>query len=228
MKPVVLRFAMTNALPNAASDRSKPPPHSDSSSLWGRGVPPTNPCHELDVPALTAAISKGDQRAFEQLYHAVFAPLYSYLLVCARGREQEVQEALQESQIRITRKIKPFKDQAGLWNWIRCIARNALIDQLRNAKRSNRRVSFPSEADLIRERSEQDSLSELTTHLNHSLKQLPPIERALIQGKYLDTKTHKTLAQEHRLTPKAVESRLARIRKKLKDLLLKRLDHEAR
>ena len=46
--------------------------------------------------------------------------------------------------------------------------------------------------------------------------------------KYLDTKTHKTLAQEHRLTPKAVESRLARIRKKLKDLLLKRLDHEAR
>ena len=219
---------MANALPNAVSDRSKPPAQSDSSSLWGESLGPANPCHALDVPVLTAAICTGDQRAFEQLYHTIFSPLYSYLLVCARGREQEVQEALQESLIRIVRKMKPFKDQAGLWNWIRCIARNALIDQLRKAKRSNRRSSFPSEADLVRERSEQDSLTELTIHLDHCLKQLPPMERSLIQGKYLDTKTHKTLAQEYQLTPKAVESRLARIRKKLKDLLLKRLDHEAR
>jgi len=219
---------MTSALPNAASDRSKQVPHSDSRSLCGGGVTPTNPCHELDVPALTAAICKGNQRAFEQLYHAIFTPLYGYLLVCAGGREQEVQEALQETLIRIARKMKPFKDRAGLWNWIRCIARNALIDQLRKAKRSRGRVFFPSEADLIRDRSEQECLTELKIHLDHCLDQLPPTERSLIQGKYLDTKTHKTLAQEHRLTPKAVESRLARIRKKLKDLLLKRLDHEAR
>ena len=148
--------------------------------------------------------------------------------MCAGGREQEVQEALQETLTRIARKMKPFKDQAGLWNWIRCIARNALIDQVRKAQRANRRASFPSEANFIRDRSEHASLTELKTHLNHCLDQLPPTERSLIQGKYLDTKTHKTLAREHRLTPKAVESRLVRIRKKLKTLLLKRLDHETR
>jgi RNA polymerase sigma-70 factor (ECF subfamily) len=183
---------------------------------------PNNPCRELDVPALTVAIAQGDEGAFEQLYHAIFAPLYGYLLVCARGREQEVKEALQETLIRITRRMKPFKDSAGLWNWICCIGRNALIDQVRRSKRFSRRLSLPSEGHLVQE--EQDGLTELKTHLDHCLTQLSPAERALIQGKYLETKTHRILAQEHQLTPKAVESRLARIRKKLKTLMLKRLN----
>lgn len=215
---------MTNALPKAASDPSRQPQCSDHSSLHGDRVIPVNPCHELDVPALTAAIRKGDQRAFEQLYHAIFLPLYGYLLVCARGREQEAQEALQEALIRIARHTKPFEDGAGLWNWIRCIGRNALIDQLRRGNRFDRRRSLPSETDLAQGQSEQDSLTELKIHLDHCLTQLSPAERALIEGKYLETKTYRVLAQEHQLTPKAVESRLARIRKKLKTLMLKRLN----
>jgi len=217
---------MTSALPKAASGQSKQALRNDSTDLSLRDdrVTSVNPCHELDIPALTKAIRQGDQPAFEQLYHAVFSALYGYLLVCAGDREQDVQEALQETLIRVARHMKPFKDRAALWNWIRCIARNALIDQVRRSKRSSRRLSLPSEADLVQDRAEQDGLTELKIHLDHCLTQLAPTERSLIQGKYLDTKSYRVLAQEHGLTPKAVESRLARIRKKLKVLLLKRLE----
>ena len=185
---------------------------------------PSNPYQGLDVPTLTAAICQGDERAFERLYHAIFIPLYGYLLVCAGGREQDVQEALQETLIRVARGMKPFAHGDSLWNWIRCIGRNALIDQVRRGKRFNRRLSLPSEADLAQDSAEQDSLAELKTQLDHCLTELSPAERALIQGKYLDRKSLKTLSQEHHMTPKAVESRLARIRKKLKTLMLKRLN----
>ena len=122
---------MTHALTQAASGRDWQASCSEQASLQENSVAPSNPCQGLDVPTLTRAIAQGDGQAFEQLYHAIFTPLYGYLLVCARGREQEVQEALQETLIRIAHRMKPCKDSAGLWNWIRCVGRNALIDQLR-------------------------------------------------------------------------------------------------
>lgn len=216
---------MTHPLPKASAANCHAPPRSDHTptSLRGESVSQPHPFNQLDIPVLTQAIRHGDQRAFEQLYHAVFAPLYGYLLVCSSGREQEVQEALQETLIRMARHMKPFGHATDLWNWIRCIGRRALIDQMRQIKRRSRCLSLASETELVQAPPEQDPLSELTHHLDHCLHQLPHAEQILIQGKYLEAKSHKTLAREHGLTAKAVESRLARIRKKLKTLILKRL-----
>jgi RNA polymerase sigma factor (sigma-70 family) len=216
---------MPHPLPKASAVNCHVPPRSDHAltSLRGGPVSYTHPFNQLDIPVLTQAVRRGDQRAFEQLYHAVFAPLYRYLLVCSSGKEQEVQDALQETLIRTARRMKRFDHATDLWNWIRCIGRHALIDQMRQIKRRPRCLSLASETDLIQAPPEQDPLSELTHHLDHCLHQLPHTERILIQGKYLEAKSHKTLAQEHGLTPKAVESRLARIRKKLKTFILKRL-----
>ena len=172
---------------------------------------------------LTEAVRRGDQRAFEQLYHAAFAPLYRYLLVCSSGKEQEVQEALQETLIRMARHMKRFDHAPDLWNWIRCVGRNALTDQMRQIKRRSKRLSLAYGMDLIQASSEQNPLSELAQHLDDCLLQLPHTERILIQGKYMGDKSHKALAQEHGLSAKAIESRLARTRKKLKTLILKRL-----
>lgn len=184
---------------------------------------PTHPFGELDITRLTRAVQRGDQGAFEPLYQAVFAPLYRYLLVCSSGREQEVQEALQETLMRVVCHMKGFDRGTDLWHWIRCIGRHALIDQMRQIKRHSTRLALASKTDLIQTPHEQDPVQELSHHLDHCLHQLAHAERALVQGKYMEAKSHKTLAQEHGLTAKAVESRLARIRKKLKTLMLKRL-----
>ncbi|NQV31880.1 MAG: sigma-70 family RNA polymerase sigma factor [Phycisphaeraceae bacterium] len=216
---------MTHPLPKASAVDCHIPPRSDHTptSLRGESVSYTHPFNQLDIPVLTQAVRHGDQRAFEQLYHAVFAPLYRYLLVCSSGKEQEVQEALQETLIRMARHMKGFDHASDLWNWIRCVGRNALTDQMRQIKRRPRCLPLAPDMDLVQAPTEQDPLGELTHHLDHCLHQLPHAEQTLIQGKYLEAKSHKTLAQEHGLTAKAIESRLARIRKKLKTLILKRL-----
>lgn len=177
----------------------------------------------FDVPALSTAIARGDHAAFECLYHAYFGRLYRYLLVCSGGWEEGVQEAMQETMIRVVRHMKPFQDEAGLWNWLRRIAHTALIDQVRKARRAGTLMSLRTETDLVSTQADQDYANELKTQLHACLAQLEQAERRLVQGKYLEGKSYELLAREHGLTPKAIESRLARIRKKLKSLMLRRL-----
>ena len=179
-----------------------------------------------DIPELTRAIKRGDHAAFEQFYGIYFPRLYRYLLVSSGGWEEGVQEALQESMIRVVRHMKPFTDEADLWNWLRRIARTALIDQVRRDRKSRRSVVPMSLADA-REWVDRDAAADGSTELKHQLGlclgELEQVERHLVEGKYLEGKSIKTLAAERCLTPKAVESRLARTRKKLKALILARL-----
>ena len=62
--------------------------------------------------------------------------------------------------------------------------------------------------------------------LREALAALPPDERELIQAAYVDKRPLRELADEAGQTYKAVESRLARLRRKLKEQLLKELRHE--
>jgi RNA polymerase sigma factor (sigma-70 family) len=84
-------------------------------------------------------------------------------------------------------------------------------------------MSLRTETDLVSTQADQDYANELKTQLHACLAQLEQAERRLVQGKYLEGKSYELLAREHGLTPKAIESRLARIRKKLKSLMLRRL-----
>jgi RNA polymerase sigma factor (sigma-70 family) len=171
-------------------------------------------------------MARGDSEAFTAFYHAVFMRLYRYLLVCSGGDEPLVQEAMQETMVRVLRKIKPFDQATALWTWLCCVARSALIDQLRKEHSAKRRSVEPTVLDERPEPSQQDISCELYRCLDQSLDELDPVDRGLIEGKYFQGQTYQALALAWHLTPKAIESRLARIRKKLKERLLKRLHHE--
>ncbi len=59
--------------------------------------------------------------------------------------------------------------------------------------------------------------------LEESLAELTPEERLLLQGKYLEGSSVKDLARETGATEKAVESRLLRLRRDLRQRLLQKL-----
>ena len=82
---------------------------------------PFPPQDLADISGLTRAIQRGDPAAFAQFYGVYFPRLYRYLLVSSGGWEEGVQEALQESMIRVVRHMKPFAAEADLWNWMRRI-----------------------------------------------------------------------------------------------------------
>ncbi len=179
---------------------------------------------EPDLQALTRAMCRGDAEAFACFYDLYSFRLYKFLLVLSRGDESEAREACQAAFIKVAKRCEVFDDERRLWAWLCVLAKNSFIDQCRARQRLNRFVSLDELA------AEPDAQMRpehrLGVILREALAALPPDERELIQAAYLDKRPLRELAEEAGQTYKAVESRLGRLRQKLKAQVLKDLRHE--
>jgi RNA polymerase sigma-70 factor (ECF subfamily) len=177
-----------------------------------------------DIRALTRAVRRGDADAFARFYDLYSFRLYKFLLVLARGDENHAREACQAVFIKLAKRCDAFDDERRLWAWLCVLAKNTFIDNCRARQRLNRFVpldELPTEAG-----SQVNSEHRLGGILRDALAALPPEERELLQAAYVDERPLQELADEAGQTYKAVESRLARLRQKLKEQLLKDLRHE--
>jgi len=177
------------------------------------------------VAELTRRLAAHDEEAFREFHALYFDRLYQFLLVVARGQEHEAQEALQETLLRVARSARVFSDEEALWCWLKAIARNAARDGGRKRQRylilleKLTRWWIPAEHEA-----HDPTASRLNTLLAESLGELSPEERNLVEGKYLDGAATRELSQAAGLTEKAVESRLLRLRRQLRERLLKKLN----
>jgi len=162
-------------------------------------------------------------------YNAYFDRLWRYLLVVAAGHEDAAREALQGTLVRVTRHIKVFRDENVFWSWLTVLARSALADE---TKKNRRYFSFLDrftrqtrvELDGANERQTDERLKNL---LERRVALLPPDERDLVEQKYFAQRAVREIANELQTTEKAVESKLSRVRKKLKDAVLTDLNDES-
>jgi len=74
--------------------------------------------------------------------------------------------------------------------------------------------------------SSDDSERMLLEALDRALVDLDPEARALIEAFYFKDGSYQSLAKQQDTTPKAVESKLARARQKLRATLLRKLRYE--
>ena len=178
----------------------------------------------LDIQDLTRAVRRGDAEAFSRLYDLYSFRLYKFLLVLARGDENEAREACQAVFIKLAKRCDAFEDERRLWAWLCVLAKNTFVDHCRARQRRNRFVSLDElSTEPIGRVTPEHQLGEL---LREALAALPPDERELIQAAYVDKRPLRELADEAGQTYKAVESQLARLRRKLKEQLLEELRHE--
>lgn len=185
-----------------------------------REVPAAAP----DIRALTRAVRRGDADAFSRFYDLYSFRPYKFLLVLARGDENEAKEVCQTVLIKLAKRFQAFDDERQLWAWLATLAKNAFIDHGRARQRRDRLVSLDERpAAFAAEEASEQQLVEL---LREGLADLPPEERELIQAAYVDERPLQDLAAESGQTYKAMESRLGRLRRKLKERLLKNLRHE--
>jgi len=187
----------------------------------------TEPEPSSDVLKLTARMSRGDEAAYHEFYDLYFDRLLRYLLVVTRGREEIAHEALQLAFVRTARHVRTFDSETAFWNWLAVVARNCAADELRKRNRQQSLLARffhqrPADADL-KGGGECEQLLKL---LEKEMAGLPEDERALIEGKYLAEKTVRSLAGERQMTEKAMESRLLRIRRKLRAAILGQLKNE--
>jgi RNA polymerase sigma-70 factor (ECF subfamily) len=177
-----------------------------------------------DIRALTLAIRHGDAAAFARFYDLYSFRLYRFLLVLARGDENAAREICQTALTKLARRFEVFDDERKLWAWLCTLARNNFIDHYRAQRRRDRLVSLEEmPASIAGADHSTDQLSEL---LREALAALRADERELMQAAYIDRRPLQELAAASGLTYKAVESRLARLRQKLKEQLLRELRHE--
>lgn len=168
---------------------------------------------------------QGDERAFREFYDDYFPRLLRYMLVVTRGDEDQARDALQATLVRVAKHIKIMPDEASLWNWLTVLARSSLIDQ---GRKRHRYLAFLDRFTLHREvvppkPTTNDAEARLSELLERGLALLGEEERDLIERKYFADESLREIAAAVQSSEKAVESRLARIRRKLKEVLLSEL-----
>jgi len=186
------------------------------------------PPEPLDVAALTRRMAAGDELAYRTFYDAYFNRLSRYLLVVTAGDEDAAREALQSALVRVVRHIKVFPSEAVFWSWLTLLARSALSDQTRKRRRYLAfldRFTWHTRAQPTAP-DDPEADARLVALLETSLEALPFDERRLVEAKYLERRSVRELAKGLTLSEKAVESRLVRLRHKLKTAILEGLKRE--
>jgi RNA polymerase sigma-70 factor (ECF subfamily) len=187
----------------------------------------TEPNPAADVIRLTTRMAQGDEAAFHEFYNLYFNRLFRYLIVVTNGQEEIAHEAVQLTFVRVARHVRKFDSETAFWNWLAVLARNCAVDELRKRNRRQHLLARffrqrPAGADLNTVEADETFLR----FLEKGMVTLPEEERRLLEKKYFANETARGLAEEFQVTEKAMESRLLRIRRKLKTAILDRLKNE--
>jgi RNA polymerase sigma factor (sigma-70 family) len=173
-------------------------------------------------------MARGEEMAFHKFYDAYFDRLLRYLLVVTGGNEQAAREALQGAMVRVARHVRPFDAEDKFWSWLTVLARSALVDESRKQRRwfaFLERFSRHAEMEntAMNNGEADEKLREL---LAQKVSDLPPDERKLVAQKYFLRRSVREIADAQQTTEKAVESKLSRVRAKLKDAVFAGLKNE--
>lgn len=179
-----------------------------------------------DITRLTRLMTKGDENAFRQFHDAYFGRLLGYLLVVTQD-EQLARDALQATLLRVVRHARRFDSEEAFWSWLTVLARSAAADERRRTRRYGSFLERFFERSVIENDSQaNETRSQLKEALEINLAALPIEDRELLERKYFDRQSVSEIAQKIKLSDKATESRLTRVRQKLRDMVLAQLKHE--
>ena len=177
-----------------------------------------------EVGVLTRAVRAGDARAFARFYDLHGFRVYKHLLVLAKGDENVAREIFQTVAIKLAKKMEIFDEERALRAWLQSVARNAFIDLCRTRKREAKLLPM-DEIEVALEPG-TGSPDRLREGLNRALAECAPEEREWLNAIYVDGKSVGEVAAQSGQSYKALESRLARLRLKVRKNLLTQLRHE--
>ncbi len=180
-----------------------------------------------DIAVLTARMAAHDEPAYRQFYALYFDRLLRYLLVLTSGREDAARDALQATMPRIVRHVRRFDSEEIFWSWLTVLARSSVVDFERKRKRYLALLErFFESGQPAGPSANSDAEGRFMLLLEKNLAALSTEDRNLIERKYFESDSVREIARELGATEKAVESRLARIRRQLKEFILEELKNE--
>lgn len=164
------------------------------------------------TPALTRALAGGDEAAWREFHDSRRRRVRAYLGALWHGPEEALDDLVQETFLRAVRHMRVFPSDEVLWSWLAVLARSAAADAGRRRGRFRR---F-----LDRFAADRGGLpATLTPDLEEALARLPGDAALLLRLKYEECRSCREIAAGAGLSEKAVESRLTRARKLLRELM---------
>lgn len=176
----------------------------------------------IDVPAPVLAQARaGQAHALEQLYRWFERPVYTLALrIC--GDREEAQEVLQETMLKLIRRIAEFRGDGGspFWGWLRQIAVNEALMRLRRGQALSMQLFNDGD-----EHSFGEDLGPLppaaadAALLQRALNALPAATRSVLWLYHAEGYTHDEIAVLMQRTPSFSKSQLARGTRRLRAML---------
>ena len=166
---------------------------------------------EEEIVILTRGLVGCNEQAWRDLHALYFARLKSQAM--ARGvPEGDAGEVVQRVYLRVLRHAKVFESEDALSGWLGCLTRCEAIDFTRRTKRRSwmgERFQHWQEAGRPGHVADGEALES-------AMLALAEEDRRLVSRHYLDGWSQEELAVEQQTSVKAVESKLARLRRRLR------------
>jgi RNA polymerase sigma-70 factor (ECF subfamily) len=181
-----------------------------------------------DIAVLTARMTRGDEAAWRQFYEIYFSRLLRYLLVLVRGHEEAAREAVQLTLLRVVKHVRKFDSEEAFWSWLTVLARSSVVDEQRKRTRYLAALDrFIHRNEVANSMTNTDADAHLLKLLDTHVAGLESDERDLVRRKYFEGESIKAIAAGLEATEKAIDSRLVRVRRKLKESILTQLRDES-
>ena len=178
---------------------------------------------KLSDDVLMELISKGDQRAFSQLYLRYQPRLVKY---CARVLRDDIAQAadlVDEAMFDVWRSAENFAGRSKVSTWIYSITRNKMVSWLR--KTSEMTLEDESILDAMIDPAasphEELALDDMKQQLLRLMDQLTEEHREVIRLTYFEDKSVKEVAIVLDISENTVKTRMFYARKRLAQLLEK-------
>ena len=185
-------------------------------------LPPARPpsSFAIDVPqALVGRAQRGDVQALEEIYRSFERPVFNLALRIAGDREL-ASEVLQETMLKVIDHIPRFRGGAPFWSWLRQIAVNEALMQLRRGRRQSRELSNEDEDGFGEDTGPLPPAAADAAQLHRALGSLPSATRTVLWLYHAEGYTHEEIATLMQRTPSFSKSQLARGTRRLRTLLI--------
>lgn len=170
---------------------------------------------ELVVDELTlAGARRGDASACERIYRLYHSAAYNVAMRVCNCREL-AQDVTQEAFITAFRRIRQFRGDAPFWGWLRRVVVNHAISALRKAPKAELVEFQDYQASLD---GEQEAIGR-AMDLDQALSRLGHEDRAVVWLHDVEGYRHEEIAALFGKTESFSKTRLARARKKLRDMI---------
>lgn len=163
-----------------------------------------------------ALLSRGDERAFRELYRRHTPALYQLALRVVGGNDADAQDVIQETWVRASAKLDGFRWESSLRTWLTGIALNLSREVLRRRARRPTTELTEFNEPVSRPLQLGDRMD-----LERAIAALPPGSRMVLVLHDIEGYTHEEIAQRLRISAGTSKSQLFAARRALRARLTK-------